>query len=363
MPPQATDFLNLPLEIRYLVYNYYLSTICSDLHIREETFVYKTILKDSVRLNIPLLATSKQIYWEIKSSLGPISTLSVRLSWQDRCYDAWSSFLLQMKNNKQAYGYDGKPHLRILIYPPIDGRATDILHIWQRTKVLCHELRKLRRISSLTIDFRGGDRWENILASPRQTMWFLCCDDHLRNQDDLTLILDLFATLTNVKDARMLFPKCFSDHTQLLESRKCALDIMTGSQKPLQSLEDLVDDVGRRLAHHEDDIMARTGVWSMRRLAHDIKKRQKKYSWDELTAFMKTHPHLNYDYRFQNWRAEDLLVWPDWKQKEIWIRDARGGKYKQQETTTYDYWETEQKPDEGLPLSPYRGSRLEYKHW
>ena len=83
--PVPFPFLNLPLELRRLVYDHVIDGIVP----KEDTLVYHIILSDTDNLfDIPLLSTNKQVYEELLEQLRIRDTVCIRITWQDLNFDA-----------------------------------------------------------------------------------------------------------------------------------------------------------------------------------------------------------------------------------------------------------------------------------
>ncbi|KAI4145287.1 MAG: hypothetical protein L6R39_003866 [Caloplaca ligustica] len=307
---QPFRFLDLPLELRQIVYEDYLSAIRSFL--QEDSLVYETILSETVKLEIPLLAVNKQIYWEIKTlpQIAHASSFSVRVSWQDMCFDAWSSFLLKMHYHK--LNYSNIPHLKVLLYPVFAGRSTDILEIWFNVKRLCGELRQVPRIRRLSIVFHEDsvNRWskEDDGSWPRDTFnTFLL--DGVDDIWDVTHVLDLFATLTNVDEAHITLPRDMYDLELLTDLRDSAVRIMTGQQQPSQSVEDVLEDKEEPMMLRVNDLRRDAGGWAF----HVLTKRcaKEKYTWKQLQEYARTHPWMRKAPRYRDHRIEEICA--DWQ--------------------------------------------------
>ncbi|KAI4172472.1 MAG: hypothetical protein LQ343_003562 [Gyalolechia ehrenbergii] len=303
---QVFRFFSLPLEVRRLIYSDYLSSIRTSLQELEESLVYDSILEETVKLELPLLVTCQQVYYEIKD-LHKITSLAYRISWQDRRYDAWSSFLLKLHHSEPKLDFGNIPHLRILIYPAIDGRSTDMLHIWQRTKIVCRKLRGHPRIRSLYIEFRGDTRWKDKQGRPRDTLNFKPQSDIC----DITHILNLFATVTNVEKLAIILPDCLNDVASLEDARDRTIKFMTRQQQQnlTQDFEHLVLSMGQELCHREPLYKSRTAEWGFNLLPS--RPGETKLTWTQLEEFLKTHPHLSEAECYKERGMRDVLVWPD----------------------------------------------------
>ncbi|KAL9014964.1 MAG: hypothetical protein Q9173_000418 [Seirophora scorigena] len=290
--PHPFRLLDLSLELRRVIFHEYLATAQSSIQESEESFVYGNIISETGTIQVPLLAASKQIYWEVRGLLRTTNAFSVRVSWQDMAFDAWSSFLLKMQDHKLDYG--NIAHLKILIYPVLDGRDTDTLHIWGKVKQLCDDLRKFPRIPGLTVHFQedGVDRcWiEGYQIDYARDTFRSAFEDFAEDTADATHILDLFATLTNVDRARMILPESLNDYELLLRMQDSVVKIMTGQQDPSQAFENLVEEMESKICCNEDMIQRRAGEWAVAELWNE--SRLKRKSGAQARQFVKTHPCL-----------------------------------------------------------------------
>ncbi|KAL9003911.1 MAG: hypothetical protein Q9188_003249 [Gyalolechia gomerana] len=311
---QVFRFFSLPLEIRRLIYGEYLSSIRTSLQEQEESLVYDSILEERVKLELPLLVTCQQVYYEIKD-LRKITSLAYRISWQDRCYDAWSSFLLKLHRSGPKLDFGNILHLQILIYPAIDGRINGYT-----PHLATHRDHKQGR--------------------PRDTLNFKPQSDIC----DITHILNLFATVTNVEKLAIILPDCLNDVASLEDARHRTIKIMTGQQqqKRSQDFEHLVLSMGQELCQREPLYKSRTAEWGFSLLPS--RPGETKLTWTQLREFLKTHPHLSEAERYKERGMRDVLIWPDCiYHSKFDSNDTRKGSVDddhEEYSHMYNYWAT-----------------------
>ena len=201
-------FLRLPFDVRYIIYQY--SLISSRTPPAE--FVHEKLLskvwKDKPS---PLLSINKQVRVEMVPLLRK-SPFTMRITWQDRRFDALalSSFIVQQR--RQAY--DDIPHLVVEIWPPHPDRPIDAYHIYEQLRLLREDLRAISRISKLDLVFleNGIATW--VMDDGKVPNWLGLnvsgCPVGPRFTD-IGHMLDLFEGLTNVGTARICLPDSLDD--------------------------------------------------------------------------------------------------------------------------------------------------------
>ena len=149
----------------------------------------------------PLLGTNKQIRDEVKDLLRRNQLFTLRVTYSGAAFDmlGLSCFIAQ----ERSKGYDDLPGLRIEIWPPHPDRPVDMFHIYEHIRKLRDKLRAAPQIPKLLIWFKENKlvKWSED-GKPRRTLEEL--DEYVR--DDMEIVLDHFARITNVKKANVRLP-------------------------------------------------------------------------------------------------------------------------------------------------------------
>ena len=227
---EATLFLLLPLELRYMIYEYILM---NSRRPPAEAVHEKLLSKEWKDEPSPLLTINKQVRAEIYDLLRQ-SPFTLRITWQDKRFDALalSSFIVQQRQQ----GYENIPHLVVEIWPPHSDRPIDVYYIYEHLRLLREDLRAIPRIPKLDLIFL-----ENSIAAwssddGKLTKW-LEFEDPSEGAlfSDMSLMLELFERLTNVSTARIYLPGSFTGDERYQEMRVHAQQvtgIMTGAIIP-----------------------------------------------------------------------------------------------------------------------------------
>ncbi|MCJ1290576.1 hypothetical protein MMC34_002116 [Xylographa carneopallida] len=140
-------FMELPLELRWIVYNYHIVDYCTLI----PTQIHETILPKRCRpLPPPLSFVCKSIQEEMLDQYRHLKVVPIiRISWQDKQFDELTKLHLQSLQIPPMLDFD---KLRIQIYAPHPDRPCDILKVMRNTLRLCHELKRYH-VRHLTITF------------------------------------------------------------------------------------------------------------------------------------------------------------------------------------------------------------------
>ena len=214
-------FMRLPVEIRLQVYKVYLY----DRYSISPAEIHEMILGPGHRTKspAPILQVSKAITAEVKDLLQQEKTFSLRICWQDATFDGLVRSCWWARGTR--LGYEDIAHLRIEVYPPHKDRPTDMVHFWKHVKNLCDDLRQAFCLQHLSIHFMENEyaAW-SLVGKPLDTIGF----DYNRKSlpSDISLILDLFKTLTRVKEAQIHLPFSLKQNVGLQGLRQRTEDVM-----------------------------------------------------------------------------------------------------------------------------------------
>ena len=229
-----SPFLRLPLELRLEIYRFSLEDTLDQIRIPNALAhaVYFENLRDVwTDEPLPLLMINQQIRMEVSIIMLHVP-VSLRITGQGMAFDGLG---LSALFAQEIHGDFGKiRHLSVWIWPPHDCRPADTLYIWNYLRKLRNTLKKYTRIQRLSLNFINNKvfHWTkngkllNDLLSRRS------------DGNDLTLLLDLFANLTNVTEAITAFPANMPTDREGNDLRRDAAKIrriMQGLQAPARS--------------------------------------------------------------------------------------------------------------------------------
>ena len=149
----------------------------------------------------PLLGANKQIWNEVKVLLRPKQVFTSRVTCFGAAFDMLGLSLLIAQERPR--GYCGLPGLRIEIWPPHPARRSEMFHLYKPLRTLREKLRAGPQIPKLLILFKEYKlvKWSDE-GQPRCTLQDL--EEYFR--DDMELVLDQFARITNVESANVRLP-------------------------------------------------------------------------------------------------------------------------------------------------------------
>lgn len=169
----------------------------------------------------PLLGTNKQIRNEVKDLLLRNQLFTLRVTCFGATFDmlGLSCFIAQ----ERPKNYDGLPGLRIEIWPPHPDRPVEMFHIYEHIRKLRDKLRAAPQIPKLLIWFKEDKlvKWSED-GKPRRTLQEL--DEYVR--DDMEIVLDLFARITNVKKANVRLPPTLQRNDRVRQYASLVLERM-----------------------------------------------------------------------------------------------------------------------------------------
>ena len=191
----------LPCELRQMIFGWSIELSRSPSPYKvHSTFLPRT-WKDRAS---PLLSTNRQIRNEVIGLLRSNKIFTLRLTTFGAAFDvrSLSSFIAQGLSKS----YFGLPELRIEIWPPHDHpeREVEMLYLHECLKRLRDELRTGPQLHHLSVHFLENSQveWAG-KGIPRYT---LCCYDYL-GRDDMEILLDHLAFITNVEKATVRLPQ------------------------------------------------------------------------------------------------------------------------------------------------------------
>lgn len=323
---EASLFLLLPLELRFMIYEYSLTNsrkpAAEDVH-------EKLLSKEWKDEPSPLLTVNKQVRAEMFELLRK-SPFTMRITWQDKRFDALalSSFIVQQRRR----GYDDIPHLVVEIWPPHPDRPIDTYCIYEHLRLLREDLRAIPQIPKLHLVFL-----ENNIATwtdnhGKLPNWLGVFDPESEEgplYTDIGQILELFERLINVGTARICLPGSLTGderYQELCDYAQQTEGIMTGTLVFLEpDAEQKEYDVQRekyRIEHNlpedhiefAESILKRTTARTAREKLKTITKSRKM--WEiEYDRFIEIWPHFETLDKYEEegeFDESDYVIWLDY---------------------------------------------------
>ncbi|KAL9634665.1 MAG: hypothetical protein Q9204_002899 [Flavoplaca sp. TL-2023a] len=211
LPSQQPGIMRLPLELRRMIYRRVFSftfTKRQDRGVRD--IVYSENPQEGwIDRPFPLFHINKQIHAEICDFLPPIPAC-IRITGRGMGFD-----ILGLASAAAQGFHDHKDlgklsHIMLKIWPPHRDRPVEMLYIWNHVRRLRDMLQKCERIQKLTIRFenkRPFGRYDNCLLKVCQRVFGDDTVSPYIGGDDETTVVELFAVLTNVTDAQIVYHK------------------------------------------------------------------------------------------------------------------------------------------------------------
>ena len=230
-------FMRLPLELRQMIYQEALPKPRRQPTHHDIQAVYFENMRDVWKDQpSPFLFLNKQIHAEFSDTLKN-SEVCLNVTGQGITLDEAglsASIALNACGNLEKI-----PHLRGDIWPPHPDRPVEILYIWTDLQRLRNKILSCSQIQRLTLTFQNKAqfRWKD---GPRLGHMF----DKATGGwivPDLTSLLDLFASVTNVKRVEIELSKAITksrtrECRRLVKYAKRVASIMSGSSESLRQL-------------------------------------------------------------------------------------------------------------------------------
>ncbi|MCJ1396640.1 hypothetical protein MMC18_009532 [Xylographa bjoerkii] len=272
-------FLELPLELRWIVYNYYILDHCT----LTPGQIHETVLPKSHRPRPPLLSlVCRSVKEEMLDQYRRLKVVpTIRLSWQDRQFDELTKLHL---HSLQIHSRVDFEDLRIQIYAPHPDRPLDILQIMRNTLRLCRDL-EWYRVQHLTVVFLDTEiaDWARE-PDPLKLEYFESRTHLYRKGCSFLHVLNLLASHPRVRELQFVLPPSLVGDRELETMAR---------QRPYRTGLSMFNNL---LPLREDTLKARTG----------------KKSWDKFNEL--TEPEWGKKV-FAHELEEFQAVWP---QMESW---------------------------------------------
>ena len=284
----APSFLDLPLEIRIMVYDKYLE---HQIQIPAKIIHEEPLSTLRLHWKPTLLAVNKQINDEISDLFRRQTTSTYRISWQESGFDGPSICSFRARGRKPE---EGMEHLQVEIYPPHRHRPIDIVHIWRGVEELRSALEYCWRPGRLSIICM-----ENAFAN-----W--SHEDFLRDKldllppagkdgfVDLCYLLDTFQTLTSLSNVTIRLPTSVRDIHDIQEWQTALEAGMMAPPEPEHDLMETIEDnqsLTKQVGELETLLKCATGRRS-RAIIEDICDHGlRKISPQELHRLKQVWPH------------------------------------------------------------------------
>lgn len=235
-------FMRLPPELRQMIYQEAMPKPRRQPTPHDIQAVYFENMKDVWKDQpSPFLFLSKQIHAEFSDTLKD-SEVCLNVTGQGITLD--DAGLSASIAQNACRNLDKISHLRVDVWPPHPDRSVEILYIWKDLQRLRNKIVNCSQIQRLTLTFgnKGEFKWDDDgrlrhVFDQAAGTWAVA---------DLTCLLDLFASITNVKHAALTFAESIWK-SQVPECRvlqKYAIrvaKIMSGSSESLRQLGHLQD--------------------------------------------------------------------------------------------------------------------------
>ena len=219
--PSPFRLLDLPLELRFKIYEYHLQ---DHSHLPAK-FVYAKVHGDDfLESASPLLQVSKQISSEVTDLLKTDESFTYRVTWQNASFDSRANTYFTAFGKIPNLG--DMRHLRFEIWPPHLDRPTDMLYIWRSCYDFCKRLRAALPLRQLSVIFMENEYAGWSLDGRLHKTMILAYDTsaglasnitylNRRTRSDIELILTLLLCLNNVAMANIQLPMSLSDKKRL----------------------------------------------------------------------------------------------------------------------------------------------------
>lgn len=209
--PQRPAIMRLPLELRRMIYRRVFSFTFTKRRDRGalDIIYYQNHQKGCVDRPFLFFHINKQIHAEICDFLPPIPAC-IRISAQGMLFDTLGLASAAAQGFHHERDFGKVSHILVKIWPPHQERPVEMLYIWEYVRRLRDLLRKCQRIQKLTLHFQNKRpfHWDtnSLLTVCRRVFGEDTMSIFIRGCDVMT-VLELFAVLTNVKDAQVVLPK------------------------------------------------------------------------------------------------------------------------------------------------------------
>lgn len=199
----------LPYELRRMIFWWSIALSRSPSPYQVHSTNLPTTWKDRPS---PLLSTSRQIRHGVKDLLQHNQPFSLRVSTFGTAFDmlSLSSFIVQ----GLPKGYSGLPELRIEIWPPHHNlkRNIEMLYLHEHLQKLRNELRtgpQIRHLSVYLLENKDVKWAKN--GAPRESL----SDYDWCGRDDMEIVLDHFAFVTNLDKASVCLPPSLAQNEEV----------------------------------------------------------------------------------------------------------------------------------------------------
>ncbi|MCJ1286031.1 hypothetical protein MMC26_005373 [Xylographa opegraphella] len=269
-------FMELPLELRWMVYNYYIVDHCT----LTPTQIHETILPRRSRpLLLPLSLVCKSIQEEMLDQYRHLKVHPIiRLSWQDKHFDELTKLHLHSLRMRPIVGFD---ELRIQIYAPHPDRPCDLPKIMRNALRLCREL-KGYKIQHLTVSFLDTDiaTWTRE-PDPVRMDYYESGAHRTRKGCSFLHVLNLLAGKLSAADLRFMLPPSLVGDRELE---------MMARDRPYKTRAGLLGVVWRE---QEATLKARTGKHSWEKFDELTRREWRNMAWaHELEEFQAVWPYM-----------------------------------------------------------------------
>ncbi|KAL8643464.1 MAG: hypothetical protein Q9226_008352 [Calogaya cf. arnoldii] len=208
---QRPRILRLPLELRHMIYLLvfrFTFTKRQDRGARD--IIYSQNSRDRwVDRPFPLFHINKQIHGEICDFLPPIPT-RIRITAQGMAFDTFGLASAAAQGFHPEKDFGKLSHILVRIWPPHRYRPVEMLYIWNHARRLRDLLQKCENICKLTLQFEHKKPHcssDNILHSVCRRIFGDDTQSTFIPDRDIDAVLNLFAVLTNLKNAWVTLPK------------------------------------------------------------------------------------------------------------------------------------------------------------
>ncbi|MCJ1315924.1 hypothetical protein MMC15_001244 [Xylographa vitiligo] len=269
-------FMNLPIELRWIVYNYHIIDYCTIT----PTQIHESILPRRCRpLPPPLSLVCKSIQREMRDEFRRLKAVPIiRLSWQDKQLDELTKLHLHSLQIRPILDFDD---LRIHVYAPHPDRPCDLLKIMRNTLRLCRELKRYH-VQHLTVTFVDTEiaDWTRE-PDPIRLDYYESGADRTRKGCSFMHVLNLLAGQLRAEDLRFIVPPSLVGDSELE---------MMALYRPYRTNAELLATVWRE---QEATLKVRTGKNSWKRFNQLIGREWRNMLWaHELEEFQAVWPHM-----------------------------------------------------------------------
>ncbi|MCJ1380795.1 hypothetical protein MMC17_003904 [Xylographa soralifera] len=269
-------FMELPLELRWIVYNYYIV----GHYTLTPTQIHETILPERCRpYPSPFSLVCKLVRGEMLDQCRCLKVVPIiRLSWQDKQLDELTKLHLHSLQIPPIVEFDD---LRIQIYAPHPERPFDLLKILQNTVRLCRDLKR-HHVHHLTVTFLDTEiaDWTRE-PDPIRTDYYESGPNRIRKGCSFMHVLNLLAGQLKVEDLQFVLPPSLVGDEELE---------MMALHRPYRTDAEMLSLVWRE---QEATLKARTGKNSWERFNQLTRCGWRKMAWaHELEEFQAVWPHM-----------------------------------------------------------------------